>query len=133
LLTLGLLGMVPALVLAVRRRRTVDVLGAVAAVLVEVTFYVCLAVVPADSHSSGALLGGSTGILLLVGAPLHFLLMDRRSQWPVPTPFVQASFAQTSFVPPPPVQAPPRRLPEPADDLQQLGELLRRQAQEGRE
>jgi hypothetical protein len=128
LLTLGLLGMVPALVLAFRRRRPVDTLGAVAAVLVEATFYVCLAVVPGDSQSSGALLGGSTGILLLVGAPLHFLLMDRRSQWPVQAPPVQAS-----PVPAPFVQVPPVWPPAPADDLQQLGELLRRQAQEGRE
>ncbi|MEV4614419.1 hypothetical protein AB0K43_17745 [Kitasatospora sp. NPDC049258] len=164
-LTLGLLGMVPSLVLAVRRRRPVDLLGAVLFGLVQLTVYVCLGLSPDDGRGSAySVLGGLCLFVLMLLAPAHFLLMDRARVWlaagpqpapqlptgpmaamvPMAAPAMPAAWPTPAPGWPPapaplpgPMSAPvPAQLPAPApataDDLQQLGELLRRQAQEGR-
>ncbi|GAA2146743.1 hypothetical protein GCM10009760_36810 [Kitasatospora kazusensis] len=148
LLSLGMLGLVPSLLLALRRRRAVDVLGAVVFGLLTLTVFVAFGLQPRSSAStpSDPLLGLAVMVLWL-GSPVHFLVLDSPRFWgmpgPVPAPFVprqaQAAQAQAQAGPgqagPGPVTAwePPTVADPPApDDLQQLGELLRRQVRDGR-
>ncbi|MFJ8044439.1 hypothetical protein ACIRBX_28440 [Kitasatospora sp. NPDC096147] len=159
-LTLGLLGMVPSLVLALRRRRVADVVGAVLVGLVQLFVYVYLGLNDPDSDATNGLTvaGGFGLVALWLGGPAHFLVMDSRHIWGTgaqppapaawyPQPPLQA---QPGYQPypqhPAPMPAPgPLPAPQPQPyppvqpqgpatqgDLQQLGELLRRQAQEGR-
>ncbi|GGV21514.1 hypothetical protein GCM10010495_41380 [Kitasatospora herbaricolor] len=187
LLTVGFLGVVPSLLLAVRRKRVVDVIGAVLFCLVFVVFLVSIALAGGAKHENTADTTGAVAMVLLwLGAPLHYLAMDRRALWPspvlaVPAPYYQpVQPVQSAWYPPPtaplpgaplpttgppapvaeadpyalvaryhapaatpapaapvaPLTAePPAAAPAPArtaDDLQQLGELLRRQSREGR-
>ncbi|WP_431680105.1 hypothetical protein [Kitasatospora sp. KL5] len=184
LLTFGLLGMLPSVLLAARRRRAVDVLGAVVFGLVQLTMYVVLGLSPKDTTGTWyADVTGLTAILLWLGAPAHFLVMDSRSIWGTPAEPVQAHWPPQGLIlptqyppaaPTPPAPMPavpmpsgrvhpgpvpagypaqpyphaytpaPAQPPAPspgaptvqsapgADDLQQLGELLRRQAGDGR-
>ncbi|MFF1873872.1 hypothetical protein [Kitasatospora herbaricolor] len=191
LLTVGFLGVVPSLLLAVRRRRVFDVIGAVLFCLVFVVFLVSIPLAGGAKHENTADTTGAVAMVLLwLGAPLHYLAMDRRPLWPAPVLAVPAPYyqpvhpVQTAWYPPPPVAPllgaplpttgapvpvaeadpyalvaryhapaatpapvvpvapaapvaaePPAAAPAPArtgDDLQQLGELLRRQSREGR-
>ncbi|MCU7823125.1 hypothetical protein [Kitasatospora sp. DSM 101779] len=181
LLTFGLLGMAPSVLLAVRRRRAVDVLGAVVFGLVQLTMYVVLGLSPKETTGTWyADVTGLTAIVLWLGAPAHFLIMDsaaiwgRGNQavpapWPpqglyLPSPYPPGAPTQTAPVqqapayyqpqpqPQPQYQVQPQPQPQhpaqpqqvaptphpptvraaPGDDLQQLGELLRRQAGDGR-
>lgn len=83
-LSLGVLGMAPSLVLAVRRRRAVDILGAVVIGLMELSLFVAAGLTP-----KGGKISDAVGFLLLlpmwIGTPVHFLLMNRRRFWPAPT------------------------------------------------
>ncbi|MGW2397866.1 hypothetical protein ACWCYY_15115 [Kitasatospora sp. NPDC001664] len=142
LLSLGLLGMVPSLVLAVRRRRAADVAGAVVAGLLQLLVYVAVGLTDPDPDvASGLDLAGGLALFALwLGGPVHFLVMDTQQQWrskaPAPAPWYPPPVVP--YQPQPQPSYPPRPQPQPQagpatqDDLQQLGELLRRQAQEGR-
>ncbi|MFF3595071.1 hypothetical protein [Kitasatospora indigofera] len=195
LLTVGFLGVVPSLLLAVRRRRVFDVIGAVLFCLVFVVFLVSIPLAGGARHENTADTTGAVAMVLLwLGAPLHYLAMDRRPLWPLPAVAVPAPYyrpdrpghplhpAPVAWYPPPagvplpataapapaaeadpyalvaryhapaaappappaaatpapwapPAAEPPAAPPAPArtgDDLQQLGELLRRQSREGR-
>ncbi|MFJ3790347.1 hypothetical protein [Kitasatospora sp. NPDC090091] len=192
LLTFGLLGMVPALLLAIRRRRAYDVVGAVVFTGLFLAFLVSAGI--AGGNSDGTVLdkvGTVALVLLWFGAPLHFVGMDLRAVWdagrPAPAPAAYypptapppvSPYAATAISPYPggtpartgtphpgatpyptgtPQQPPATRFdgpvapyatpptarggaPAPApvsssetgDELRELGELLRRQAREGR-
>ncbi|MDH6112484.1 hypothetical protein P3T36_001367 [Kitasatospora sp. MAP12-15] len=139
-LSIGLLGFVPSLALAVRRRRPADVAGAALFGALFVLMVVCAGIAgPDGKHVVANGLGMAAMIVLIFTPPAHFLLMHRRSRWqpappppfafgpPVPVPGPVPGPAAVSFQQPYPVyQGEP-----PADDLQQLGELLRRQAEGG--
>ncbi|WP_457028324.1 hypothetical protein [Kitasatospora sp. P5_F3] len=140
LLSLGLLGLVPSLVLALRRRRAVDVLGAVVFVLLQLTLYVSIGLSKPDAQDSFSLIGGLALMVLWLGAPVHFLVLDARGGAAKAVPPAQPG----AWYPPPQYPAAPPTPPQPVpvqpapqasaptqDDLQQLGELLRRQAQDG--
>lgn len=178
LLTFGLLGMTPSVLLAARRRRTVDVLGAVFFGLVQLTMYVVLGLSPKETTGTWyADVTGLTAIVLWIGAPAHFLIMDSAAIWgrgkdAVPAPWPPQGLLLPSPYPPgaptrtgpvqqaPAYYQPQQHQPQPqpqqhqppyqpqqtapaphpptvraapvGDDLQQLGELLRRQAGDGR-
>ncbi|MEV7022407.1 hypothetical protein [Kitasatospora sp. NPDC093558] len=129
LLTAGVLGPVPSLVLALRRRRPYDIAGAVVYCMLLLTMVVCAGVAGDDKASAANAVGEVALGLLWLTPTLHFLVMDRRSLWTTPPPAVP-------YLPPPvtPYGAtmPGHAAPPPADDLRELGELLRRQAREGR-
>ncbi|QKW21290.1 hypothetical protein HUT16_21500 [Kitasatospora sp. NA04385] len=84
-LTLGLLGMVPSMVLAVDRRRTADKVGAAVFGLMQVALFISLGLTPngepIDNLTAGLLL-----LPLFLATPVHFLLMNRREQWPATAP-----------------------------------------------
>ncbi|PBC78094.1 hypothetical protein BX265_2853 [Streptomyces sp. TLI_235] len=181
LLTFGLLGMAPSVLLAARRRRAADVIGAVVFGLVQLTMYVVLGLSPKETTGTWyADVTGLTAIVLWIVAPAHFLIMDSASIWnrgrpaapwppqglylptayppgahtppapmlavPAPAPGYQQPQPQPYAQPQPQVH-PQAQAPQPqpsaphtptvraapgGDDLQQLGELLRRQAGDGR-
>lgn len=151
LLTLGLLGLVPSLLLALRRRRAVDVVGAVVFGLLTLTAFVTIGLLPADSKGTpGSNFLGGVIVVLWLAAPVHFLVLDSLRFWGLPgsapAPFVpvqqQAAWHRPTMVDAPPASAaapaapvgpaaPAAPAPAP-DDLQQLGELLRRQVQDRR-
>ncbi|MFE2107225.1 hypothetical protein ACFXAF_15315 [Kitasatospora sp. NPDC059463] len=84
LLSFGLLGMVPSLLLAVRRRRAYDILGAVVYAGVFLTFFICMGI--AGSYPKGDApvadaIGTTMMVLLWFTPPVHFLLMDRQVVW----------------------------------------------------
>ncbi|MFE7563143.1 hypothetical protein [Kitasatospora sp. NPDC057500] len=84
LLSVGLLGMVPSLLLAVRRRRPYDILGAVVYAGLFLTFFICMGI--AGSYPKGdAPLADAVGttmmVLLWFTPPVHFLLLDRQVVW----------------------------------------------------
>ncbi|MFJ2575474.1 hypothetical protein [Kitasatospora aureofaciens] len=145
LLTAGLLGAVPSLVLAIRRRRPYDVVGAVVYCALFLTMIVCAGIAGSLKASAADVVGQVALGLLWLTPSLHFLLMDRRPLWEptapaAPTFSPYASTMPGHITPPPaaPPAAPPAVPPAapptapPADDLRELGELLRRQAREGR-
>ncbi|WP_051966727.1 hypothetical protein [Kitasatospora mediocidica] len=151
-LTAGLLGFVPALLLARRRRRGVDVAGAVVFGCLLGLMVVCGGLAGDKRQVVANGIGMATMVVLIFVPPVHFLLMDRRAVWGVPVapqpaypqPYAQAypqAYPQ-SYAPQPPHPAPgypspqPSHQPQPStqapvDELQQLGELLRRQAEGG--
>ncbi|WP_327068544.1 hypothetical protein [Kitasatospora sp. NBC_01302] len=160
-LTGGVLGFVPAVALAARRRRRADVLGAVVVGALAVLLVACAVIAGGDKHATVANGTGQALVgVLMLGAPVHFLLMDRRQVWgapspaplpgywqPVPAPVYQQPVprpagpvpmyqqpqTQTQTQPQPQPQPQPQTQPAaaPLDELQQLGELLRRQAEDG--
>ncbi|MGW4382500.1 hypothetical protein [Kitasatospora sp. NPDC004531] len=150
-LTLGLLGMVPSLVLAVGRRRRVDVVGAVVIGLMQLAMYVSVGLTP-----TGGQIDNWTALLLVLplwlGAPVHFVLLNQRRCWPAaappahPYPAYPAAGAYPYAAPPqaptlpmapapyPPAGPPAADAPSGATgtaELRELGELLRRQAGDG--
>ncbi|MFD8594444.1 hypothetical protein ACFV1L_05540 [Kitasatospora sp. NPDC059646] len=82
-LTLGILGMVPSVVLAVGRRRRADIVGAVVIGLMQLVLFVEVGLTP-----SGGKINNLVGVFLLIplwiGTPVHFLLMNQRRFWPQP-------------------------------------------------
>ncbi|WP_033258370.1 MULTISPECIES: hypothetical protein [Kitasatospora] len=158
-LSLGLLGMVPSAVLAVDRRRPADLAGAAVIGLMQVGMFVAAAFTP-KGEPIGNLTTGLLVLPLLLGTPVHFLLMNRRDQWPAaraaakaaahlspyphphphsypgyppaaPTLPAPAFPAQpAAAVQPAPAQPAPAA-PTGAAELRELGELLRRQAGDG--
>lgn len=130
-LTLGLLGFVPSLLLAVRRRRGVDVAAAVVFGCLFVLLVVSAAIAGHDKRQAVANgLGMGTMVVLILVPPVHFLLMDRRTVWGAPVvPAAPPYYPMAGY---PGYQQPPQPQPQPpVDELQQLGELLRRQAEGG--
>ncbi|MCG6498924.1 hypothetical protein [Kitasatospora sp. A2-31] len=82
LVSFGLLGMVPSLLLAIRRRRAYDFVGAVFFTGLFLAFLVSAGI--AGGHSDGTVLdkvGTVALVLLWFGAPLHFVGMDLRAVW----------------------------------------------------
>ncbi|WP_158845369.1 hypothetical protein [Streptomyces sp. NRRL WC-3742] len=164
--TFGLLGAVPSLVLAVRRRRAYDIAGAVVFCGLLLTLIVSAGIAGRLKDPTADLTGQITLFVLWFAPTPHFLLMDRREVWeagrpaPQPSPSYAAPQAQphtspyaptapgygapaAPYAPPPPqAAAAPAALAAPAtpvapvtgaaDDLKELGELLRRQSREGR-
>ncbi|MFC5665289.1 hypothetical protein ACFP3U_20175 [Kitasatospora misakiensis] len=99
LLTVGLLGMVPSLLLAIRRRRAYDILGAVVFAGLFLTFFICIGI--AGSYPKGDApvadaVGTTTMVLMWFTPPVHFLLMDRQVVWGAGRPA-----APTAAYPPP--------------------------------
>lgn len=143
LLSLGLLGMVPSLVLALRRKRAADVVAAVVAGLLQLLVYVAIGLTDPDPDTASGLdlAGGLALFTLWLGGPVHFLVMDTQAQWrskapaPAPAPWYPppaVPYQQQPYPQAPQAPRPAQAGPATQDDLQQLGELLRRQAQEGR-
>ncbi|MFB6889181.1 hypothetical protein ACFCX4_07690 [Kitasatospora sp. NPDC056327] len=84
LLTVGLLGMVPSLLLAVRRRRGYDILGAALFGALFLAYIICVGI--AGSYGKGEAptadaVGTTAMVLMWLTTPVHFLLMDRRAVW----------------------------------------------------
>ncbi|WAL73546.1 hypothetical protein OU787_19745 [Kitasatospora sp. YST-16] len=109
-LSLGLLGMVPSMVLAVDRRRRADIVGAAVIGLMEVGLFVAAALTPEGEPIDNL----TTGLLLFplfLGTPVHFLLMNRRDRWPagaapVPAPYGYA-YPPVGYLPQPGPTVPP--------------------------
>ncbi|MFJ8433691.1 hypothetical protein ACIQ9P_20560 [Kitasatospora sp. NPDC094019] len=96
LLTVGLLGMVPSLLLAVRRRRAYDILGAVVYAGLFLTYFICIGI--AGSYGKGGApvadaVGTTTMLLMWFTPPVHFLLMDRQVVWSARRPAAPAGVA----------------------------------------
>ncbi|MEV7216665.1 hypothetical protein AB0O31_26675 [Kitasatospora cineracea] len=122
-LSLGLLGMVPSMVLAVDRRRRADIVGAAVIGLMEATLFVILALTP-----EGEPMDNRTTVLLLLplflGTPVHFLLMNRRDQWPAgaapaagPAPYGYA-YPPAGYPPQPGPPVPPVQFTKPGQPAQ---------------
>ncbi|MGW2253563.1 hypothetical protein ACWCXH_25705 [Kitasatospora sp. NPDC001660] len=130
LLTAGVLGALPSLLLAMRRRRPYDVAGAVVYCVLLLTMIVCAGIAGGGTRAPVANVVGEVALGLLWLTPsLHFILMDRRSLWgavPPAVPYASPPIAPYGAAMPGHAASPP------ADDLRELGELLRRQAREGR-
>ncbi|MEU5387651.1 hypothetical protein [Kitasatospora cineracea] len=109
-LSLGLLGMVPSMVLAVDRRRRADIVGAAVIGLMEVGLFVAAALTPEGEPIDNL----TTGLLLFplfLGTPVHFLLMNRRDRWPAgaapaPAPYGYA-YPPVGYLPQPGPTVPP--------------------------
>ncbi|MFE2728028.1 hypothetical protein [Kitasatospora sp. NPDC059327] len=99
LVTVGLLGMIPSLLLAIRRRRAYDILGAVVFAGLFLTFLVCAGVAGSTGDAPTADTVGMVAMVLMwFGAPLHFLAMDLRAVWEAGRPKAPA---QAAHYPPP--------------------------------
>ncbi|WP_033218748.1 hypothetical protein [Kitasatospora phosalacinea] len=117
-LTLGLLGTVPSMVLALDRRRRADKIGAAVFGLMQVALFVSIGLTPKDEPIDN-LTGGLLLLPLFLAAPVHFLLMNRREQWPATAPapypypyaYPQAAHPQAAY--PQPVH-PQAAYPQPA-------------------
>ncbi|WP_425554940.1 serine/threonine-protein kinase, partial [Kitasatospora putterlickiae] len=84
LLSFGLLGMVPSLLLAVRRRRAYDILGAVVYAGLFLTFFICMGIAGSYPKGDAPLadaIGTTMMVLLWFTPPVHFLLLDRQVVW----------------------------------------------------
>ncbi|MET9402264.1 hypothetical protein [Kitasatospora sp. NPDC002965] len=84
LLSIGLLGMVPSLLLAVRRRRAYDIVGAVAFAGLFLAYIVAIGVAgngPKGSAPTADTVGMVMMVLMWFVPPAHFLVMDRRAVW----------------------------------------------------
>ncbi|MCX4747100.1 hypothetical protein OG455_16500 [Kitasatospora sp. NBC_01287] len=171
-LTGGLLGFLPPLLLAVRRKQRVDVLGAVLFGALSLLMMVCAGIAGQDKRAVAAnAIGEITMGVLIVAAPTYFLLMDRRGRYPLAAGhavpgygaagYAVPGYAPPGYVPPgyaaPTLPVPPgygapghqsypsyqqqptqqqeqsqqQQQQPPVDELQRLGELLRRQAEDG--
>ncbi|MER7581598.1 hypothetical protein [Kitasatospora sp. NPDC097691] len=95
LLTVGLLGVVPSLVLAVRRRRAYDIVGAVVFCALLLTMMVSAGIAGSLQDPTADTTGQTTLIVLWLVPTAHFLLMDRRAVWESgrPTPQAAAPYA----------------------------------------
>ncbi|MFE5583607.1 hypothetical protein [Kitasatospora sp. NPDC056531] len=153
LLSFGLLGAVPALLLAVRRRRAYDVVGAVVFCALLLTLVVSAGIAGSLKDPTADLTGEITLGVLWLTPTAHFLAMDSRAVWEAGRPASKSPAPQTvpqavpqavpSYGPPAgspyaatvPGYGVPAAAPAPAaetaHDLRELGELLRRQASEG--
>ncbi|MBD0691032.1 hypothetical protein [Streptomyces sp. CBMA123] len=156
LLSFGVLGAVPALLLAVRRRRAYDVLGAVVFCGLLLTLIVCAGIAGSLHDATANLIGEIALGVLWLTPTAHYLAMDSCTVWeagrtaPVLLAPPAAPPAAASYGPPygyvepasyggtaptvPGYGAPapaPAPAVETAHDLRELGELLRRQAREG--
>ncbi|MEU8923787.1 hypothetical protein AB0D10_23065 [Kitasatospora sp. NPDC048545] len=81
LLTFGLLGAIPSLLLAVRRRRAYDVLGAVVFCALLLTMIVSAGISGSLKDPTADVTGQITLAVLWLTPTAHFLLMDRRAVW----------------------------------------------------
>ncbi|MFF2657712.1 hypothetical protein ACFVUH_10155 [Kitasatospora sp. NPDC058032] len=102
-LSFGLLGMVPSLLLAIRRRRWYDVLGAVVYAGLFLTFFISAGVAgsyPKGDAPTADTVGTTMMLLLAFTPPVHFLLMDRQAVWSAARPGRQPVPAG-SYAPPP--------------------------------
>ncbi|MET8623510.1 hypothetical protein ABZW30_07090 [Kitasatospora sp. NPDC004669] len=143
LLTVGLLGVVPSLLLAVRRRRAYDIVGAVVFCALLLTLAVSAGVAGSIKDPTADLTGEIALGVLWLTPTAHFLVMDSRAVWeagrPAPKPLAPAYGppAASPYAPTmpgygaPPAAAAPAPAVETSHDLRELGELLRRQAREG--
>ncbi|MDH6136386.1 hypothetical protein P3T37_005811 [Kitasatospora sp. MAA4] len=126
--TAGLLGFVPALLLARRRRRGVDVAAVVVFGCLLALMMVCGVIAGQDKRQVVANgIGMGTMVVLIFVPPVHFLLMDRRAVWGAPVVPVAPPYYPMAGYP----GYQPQQPQQPVDELQQLGELLRRQAEGG--
>ncbi|MFE6055065.1 hypothetical protein ACFQ6N_30310 [Kitasatospora sp. NPDC056446] len=159
LVTFGLLGVLPPLLLAVRRRRAYDILGAAVFCALLLVMFVSAGIAGTLKNSTADITGQITLAVLWLAPTAYFLLMDRRAVWeagpprPHKTPLaappygppVAAPYAATvpGYGAPVPVAAPAATpvvpaapaspaAPETGHDLRELGELLRRQVREDR-
>lgn len=97
LVTVGLLGMIPSLLLAIRRRRAYDILGAVVFAGLFLTYLVCAGVAGGTREAPTADTVGMVAMVLMwFGAPLHFLAMDLRVVWEAGRPKAPAPAAHYS-------------------------------------
>lgn len=135
LLSLGLLGLVPSLVLALRRRRVADLVGAAVFGLLQLGLYVSIGLTEEKNSEYVLSSAGSIALMLLwLAAPVHFLIADARGQARRAVPQPAAAWYPPPQYPAAPPSLPPAVAPAPAqDELQQLGELLRRQSQDGKQ
>ncbi|GAA1974975.1 hypothetical protein GCM10009738_60700 [Kitasatospora viridis] len=106
-LSAGLLGFLPPLLLAVRRRSRADWAGLVVVCLVEVGMLVCAGVAKPNS-ADGVANGVGMGLMVLMmfGGPVHFLLMNRRSVWARRAPVAAAPYPAAPQYGPGPVPMP---------------------------
>ncbi|MFJ6383423.1 hypothetical protein ACIQI7_25890 [Kitasatospora sp. NPDC092039] len=81
LLTFGLLGAVPSLLLAVRRRRAYDIAGAVVFCALLLAMIVSAGVAGTLKNPTADTTGSVTLAVLWLLPPAHFLLMDSRAVW----------------------------------------------------
>ncbi|MGV9269972.1 hypothetical protein ACWDRR_35580 [Kitasatospora sp. NPDC003701] len=95
LVTVGLLGMIPSLLLAIRRRRAYDILGALVFAGLFLTYLVCAGVAGGTGDAPTADTVGMVAMVVMwFGAPLHFLAMDLRAVWEAGKPKAPAPAAQ---------------------------------------
>ncbi|WP_406202506.1 hypothetical protein OH807_24355 [Kitasatospora sp. NBC_01560] len=108
LLTVGLLGMIPSLLLAIRRRRAYDIAGAVLFAGLFLTYLVCAGVAGGTKNAPTADTVGMVAMVLMwFGAPLHFLAMDLRAVWDAGRPKAPAPAPAAAYYPPPGAAAGP--------------------------
>ncbi|MFD0279731.1 hypothetical protein ACFVHB_38370 [Kitasatospora sp. NPDC127111] len=92
--TIGLLGVIPSLLLAIRRRRIYDVIGAVVFTGLFAAYLICAGVAGSIKDAPTADTIGMVSMMLLwFGAPLHFLAMDLRVVWDAGRPKAPAPAA----------------------------------------
>ncbi|MFE4517976.1 hypothetical protein ACFRMQ_27740 [Kitasatospora sp. NPDC056783] len=80
-LTFGLLGAVPSLLLALRRRRAYDVVGAVVFCALLLTLFVSAGVAGSLQNPTADTTGSITMAVLWIVPTAHFLVMDSRAVW----------------------------------------------------
>ncbi|MEU6232583.1 hypothetical protein [Kitasatospora sp. NPDC047058] len=94
LVTIGLLGVIPSLLLAIRRRRVYDVIGAVVFTGLFASYLICAGVAGSIKDAPTADTIGMVSMMLMwFGAPLHFLAMDLRVVWDAGRPKTPAPAA----------------------------------------
>ncbi|MFI6152076.1 hypothetical protein ACIBCA_05240 [Kitasatospora sp. NPDC051170] len=99
-LTFGLLGAVPSLVLAVRRRRAYDIAGAVVFCGLLFALIVSAGIAGRLQNPTADVTGQITLFLLWFAPTPHFLLMDRREVWEAGRPAPQPSPPAPSYAAP---------------------------------
>ncbi|MEV7776484.1 hypothetical protein [Kitasatospora sp. NPDC086791] len=116
LLTVGLLGVVPSLLLAVRRRRAYDIAGAVVFCALLLTVFVSAGVAGSLKDPTADLTGRIALVLLWLTPTAHFLLMDRRAVWEAgrPAPKVAPPYPAPYPGPYPAAPVPPYAAPPAA-------------------
>ncbi|MFE4974072.1 hypothetical protein ACFRAR_18430 [Kitasatospora sp. NPDC056651] len=89
-LTFGLLGAVPSLLLALRRRRAYDIVGAVVFCALLLTLFVSAGVAGSLQNPTADTTGSITMAVLWLVPTAHFLVMDSRAVWLAGRPAPQA-------------------------------------------
>ncbi|MFB7948473.1 hypothetical protein ACFC6L_26550 [Kitasatospora phosalacinea] len=112
-LSCGLLGMVPSMVLAVDRRRRADKIGAAVFGPMQVALFVVAGLTP-EGQPIDDLTAGLLLLPLCLAAPVHFLLMNRRDQWPAPAPTPYPHPHPYAYAYPQPAAYPQPTHPQPA-------------------